>query len=334
MSPAFDVAGDLAHRAERVLETMLVQATLPETPGSSCSKRQPFGLVCVVLVPGLTDACKCRGRRFDVTAACGPGSAGHGRRYSEQPGQRRIEHSFPSELSTTIVAVAHRLPMKVDLDDQLWSRLREVRGLHLLARKAPGNGRLRGPPSPRHRLSAGDSTGIACRTASSPIPHGLWPARRSHAAAVVADLAAVPMATILHAADEASARPGWRPGPWCCWPRSLALQLFKPTGTSPGLRHVQDRDGVALDGGLTPAATPKLTKALARLGTWTLEIVKRSDTAKGFVLLPRRWVVERTFAWFGRNRRLAKDFEKTIESAEAWLLIASIQLLTRRIARA
>ena len=47
-----------------------------------------------------------------------------------------------------------------------------------------------------------------------------------------------------------------------------------------------------------------------------------------------RPIVERTFAWFGRNRRLAKDFEKTIESAEAWLLIASIQLLTRRIARA
>jgi transposase len=52
----------------------------------------------------------------------------------------------------------------------------------------------------------------------------------------------------------------------------------------------------------------------------------------GFVLLPRRWVVERTFAWLGRNRRLAKGWEKSIESAEAWLLIASIQLLTRRIA--
>ena len=93
----------------------------------------------------------------------------------------------------------------------------------------------------------------------------------------------------------------------------------------PWLRHV------FADGGY---AGPKLREALAKLGAWTLEIVKRSDTAKGFVLLPRRWVVERTFAWFGRNRRLAKDFEKSIESAEAWLLIASIQLLTRRIARA
>ena len=93
----------------------------------------------------------------------------------------------------------------------------------------------------------------------------------------------------------------------------------------PWLRHV------FADGGY---AGPKLTEALAKLGTWTLEIVTRSVTAKGFVLPPRRWVVERTFAWFGRNRRRAKDFEKTIESAEAWLPIASIQLLSRRIARA
>ena len=97
------------------------------------------------------------------------------------------------------------------------------------------------------------------------------------------------------------------------------------TTVFPWLRHV------FADGGY---AGPKLADALAKLGTWTVEIVKRSDAAKGFVLVPRRWVVERTFAWFGRNRRLAKDFEQTIESAEAWLLIASIQLLSRRLARA
>src|SRR5207249_9214520 len=55
---------------------------------------------------------------------------------------------------------------------------------------------------------------------------------------------------------------------------------------------------------------------------------------EGFVVLPRRWVVERTFSWFGRNRRLAKDFEASIASAEAWVLIASIRLLSRRLARA
>ena len=67
-------------------------------------------------------------------------------------------------------------------------------------------------------------------------------------------------------------------------------------------------------------AGQKLEAALAALGRWTLEIIKRSDVAKGFVLLPRRWVVERTFAWLNRNRRLAKDFEATVESAEAWAL--------------
>ena len=67
-------------------------------------------------------------------------------------------------------------------------------------------------------------------------------------------------------------------------------------------------------------------------GDWTIEIVKRSDAAKGFVLLPRRWVVERTFAWLNRNRRLAKDFEATIESAVTWLYIASVKLMSRRLA--
>jgi len=79
-------------------------------------------------------------------------------------------------------------------------------------------------------------------------------------------------------------------------------------------------------------AGPKLEGALARLGTWVIEIVRRSDTAKGFVLLPRRWVVERTLAWLNRNRRLAKDFEATVESALTWLYIASVKLMSRRLA--
>lgn len=78
---------------------------------------------------------------------------------------------------------------------------------------------------------------------------------------------------------------------------------------------------------------PKLLKALADLGKWTIEIVTRSQSVGTFKPEPRRWVVERTFAWFGRNRRLAKDFEASIASAEAWVLIASIRLLSRRLAR-
>ncbi|MGO8910877.1 MAG: IS5 family transposase [Bradyrhizobium sp.] len=78
---------------------------------------------------------------------------------------------------------------------------------------------------------------------------------------------------------------------------------------------------------------PKLLEAIADLGKWTIEIVTRSQSVGTFKAEPRRWVVERTLAWFGRNRRLAKDFEASIASAEAWVLIASIRLLSRRLAR-
>jgi putative transposase len=78
---------------------------------------------------------------------------------------------------------------------------------------------------------------------------------------------------------------------------------------------------------------PKLLEAIADLGKWTIEIVTRSQSMGTFKAEPRRWVVERTFAWFGRNRRLAKDFEASIASAEAWVLIASVRLLSRRLAR-
>ena len=77
---------------------------------------------------------------------------------------------------------------------------------------------------------------------------------------------------------------------------------------------------------------PNLPEALAKFGKWTLEIVKRAADAVGFQLLPRRWVVERTLAWLNRNRRLAKDFEASIASAKAWVYIASVQLLIRRLA--
>src|SRR5207247_3005203 len=58
---------------------------------------------------------------------------------------------------------------------------------------------------------------------------------------------------------------------------------------------------------------PKLLDAIAELGRWTIDIVTRSQTFGTFKPEPRRWVVERTFAWLGRNRRLAKDFEASIE---------------------
>jgi len=92
----------------------------------------------------------------------------------------------------------------------------------------------------------------------------------------------------------------------------------------PWLRHVFADGGYAGD---------KLTTALARRGQWRIEIVKRSNQSTGFHVLPRRWVVERTFAWLNRNRRLAKDFEATVASSQTWIYLASVQMLARRLAR-
>ena len=78
---------------------------------------------------------------------------------------------------------------------------------------------------------------------------------------------------------------------------------------------------------------PKLAKKFQKLASWKLEIVKRNEDASGFEVLPRRWVVERTFAWMGRNRRLAKDFEKIVETSMTYLEVAMIQLMIRRLAR-
>ncbi|MCL2118448.1 MAG: IS5 family transposase [Planctomycetaceae bacterium] len=65
---------------------------------------------------------------------------------------------------------------------------------------------------------------------------------------------------------------------------------------------------------------------------WRLEVSKRPKDAKGFVPVAKRWVVERTFAWMGRNRRLSKDYERTITSSEATVKLANIALLLRRLA--
>jgi putative transposase len=66
---------------------------------------------------------------------------------------------------------------------------------------------------------------------------------------------------------------------------------------------------------------------------WLLEIVRRNQGVKGFQLLPRRWVVERTFGWFGRYRRLSKDYEFQTDTSENMILIAMIQLMVHRLAR-
>lgn len=110
---------------------------------------------------------------------------------------------------------------------------------------------------------------------------------------------------------------------------------------------IQDRDGAGLvfdkirgqfpglelvwaDGGYN---AHQVTAAVAANQPLRIEIVKRGDDMKGFVVLPRRWVVERTFSWFGRNRRLAKDYENLANTLSAFISLASIQLAIRRLAR-
>jgi transposase len=109
---------------------------------------------------------------------------------------------------------------------------------------------------------------------------------------------------------------------------------------------VQDRDGAPClierscdgyptltrlyaDGGY---AGQKLEAAVAHIDRLTIEIIRRSDLT-GFVILPRRWVVERTLARLSRCRRLAKDWEASIASSEAWMVVSSIRRMTRRIAK-
>jgi putative transposase len=108
---------------------------------------------------------------------------------------------------------------------------------------------------------------------------------------------------------------------------------------------IQDRDGAKLvlrrmrkqfyqlkiiwaDGGYAG----KLVLWAKRYLHWTIEIVKRSDIAKGFVLLPKRWIVERTFSWFGHYRRLSKDYEYSIDTSETMIYIAMTHLMVRRLA--
>jgi transposase len=78
----------------------------------------------------------------------------------------------------------------------------------------------------------------------------------------------------------------------------------------------------------------EMAAAVKRVGGMKLEVVTRSDQARGFVVLPKRWIVERTFGWLGRCRRLAKDFEHLTRTQLAFVQLAMIRLMMRRIATA
>lgn len=107
---------------------------------------------------------------------------------------------------------------------------------------------------------------------------------------------------------------------------------------------IQDRDGAKLVLRKLRRGFPRLQRIWAdggyagalvawaeTVGQWILDIVKRPRDQKGFVILPRRWVVERTFGWFGKYRRLSKDYETLPESSEAMIHIAMINLMIHRL---
>ena len=113
--------------------------------------------------------------------------------------------------------------------------------------------------------------------------------------------------------------------------------------------HVQDRDGaksllavlrhqcsrlrhIWADGAYAGALVDWV-RALRPHRPIRLEITKRSDRLKGFVVIPKRWIVERTFGWLNRYRRLSKDYEYDTETSEAMIRVAMIHLMVRRLAR-
>jgi putative transposase len=75
----------------------------------------------------------------------------------------------------------------------------------------------------------------------------------------------------------------------------------------------------------------ELANWVSQLLKWTWQVVKRNDEVKGFIVLPKRWVVERTFAWLSFNRRLSKDYEKHPQNSESMIYLAMIQLMLKRL---
>jgi len=78
---------------------------------------------------------------------------------------------------------------------------------------------------------------------------------------------------------------------------------------------------------------PKAATAVAKTGKWTLEVVRREPGTKGFAVLPKRWIVERTLSWIRRNRRIARDLEHLARNAEAFIKLAMIKIMLRRLVR-
>ena len=125
---------------------------------------------------------------------------------------------------------------------------------------------------------------------------------------IVVDTMGLLLAVVVHAADIQD-RDGAKP------------VLSKLQGRFPRLRLIWADSAYA----------GQLVDWASAMGGWLIEVVKRARNSHSFEVLPRRWVVERTLGWLGRNRRLSKDYEELTESSEAWVYIAMTHLMLKRL---
>ena len=113
----------------------------------------------------------------------------------------------------------------------------------------------------------------------------------------------------------------------------LPAKIQARDGTNDLLRRVRRRfpfiETIFADAGYQG---PRMAKTIAATGKWRIEIVKRTDFHH-FIVLPKRWIVERTFAWISRNRRLTRDFERHATTVAAFVRLAMIRLMLKRLTR-